>query len=127
MMKLSTKDNPGTLPVNLYENPGVAPKLLNMNSFDSIEQLTNAAAAADESVLFRANDFVCIKNRRLQVCQLRQSVKIVDGDTNRLTPRNAKVLHYKRDPFLPNRFNERDEGYVKTKDILCVIEEIAAM
>jgi len=92
MMKLSTKDNPGTLPVNLYENPGVAPKLLNMNSFDSIEQLTNAAAAADESVLFRANDFVCIKNRRLQVCQLRQSVKIVDGDTNRLTPRNAKVL-----------------------------------
>ncbi len=32
---LSTKDNPGTLPVNLYENPGVPLKLLDMNSFEA--------------------------------------------------------------------------------------------
>lgn len=122
---LSTKDNPGTLPVNLYQGKKIAFKSIDLDKFHEAVNghQKDKQITVKLSALYEAHHVVCMKAKRLTICKLLESVMLSEGGTR--SPKKVKVIHFKRDPFSSNTFYERGEKAIHTKDIICRVEEIS--
>eukprot|EP00794_Sanderia_malayensis_P021267 gene21267-23341_t len=122
---LSTKDNPGTLPVNLYQGKKTILKSIDLHKLHKAcnGNQKEKQSTVQLSALYEAQNVVCMKAKRLKLCKLLDSVTLSNGDIR--SPKKAKGIHFKRDPFTSNTFYKGDELVVSTEDIICRVEEIS--
>ena len=100
---MSTKDNPGTLPINLYaaEPPKMQPiDLTELAHPKSTEKRSNSEEEIQEFVFF-AGQIVCIKSDKecpFVIASLLENVTVI--------MKKAKALVFSPDPFNPFHYIE---------------------
>ena len=115
---MSTKDNPGTLPRNLYAMgpPKVQPQDLTRLGDHPLHHFPQMEAT---ELLYESNQIVCVKgdkggseNSSVPAC-LQENVEV-----NR---KKVMVKIFVQDPFNPAWFLEDFEKYVEVKRIMCIL------
>ena len=115
---MTTKDNPGTLPINLYaaESPTVQPLDFTMLSEESAAPVLQREAAA---TLYKLSQFVCVKadsnysHQLFIIACLQENVYVA---TKRV---QAKV--FLQNPFNPVQFTEDAVRHVDVRKIVCAL------
>ena len=120
---LSTKDNPGTLPVNLYERKTTSLKSIHLDNFHQANDghRKEQRIPVQLSAIYEAQNVVCVKAKRLKICKLLESVMLNECGTR--SPKKVKVINFKREPFHSNTFYRGDETTIHTENIICRVEE----
>ena len=115
---MTTKDNPGTLPINLYaaESPTVQPLDFTMLSEESAAPVLQREAA---ETLYKLSQFVCVKadsnysHQLFIIACLQENVYVA---TKRV---QAKV--FLQNPFNPVQFTEDAVRHVDVSNIVCAL------
>eukprot|EP00794_Sanderia_malayensis_P004545 gene4545-5143_t len=113
---MTTKDNPGTLPINLYaaNSPPVEPF-----DFSVLSQAPAVGAPQTNSrpeTLYEQGQFVCVRGNRnvlFVIASLQEDALVGE--------KRVRASVYSQDPFNPIIFTENAEKSVEVINILCVI------
>ena len=121
---LSTKDNPGTLPVNLYQRKKIALKPIDLDNFhQATERHPKGNQANVQSLaLYEAQNVVCMKAERLKMCRLLEGIMLSECGTR--SPKKVKANNFKRDPFNSNTFYKLGGATIDTGDVICLVENV---
>ena len=116
---MSTKDNPGTLPINLYaaEPPKMQPiDLTELAHPKSTEKRSNSEEEIQEFVFF-ASQIVCIesdKECQFVIASLLENVTVI--------MKKVKVLVFSPDPFNLLHYVEDIQESFEVRHILCILQ-----
>ena len=115
---MTTKDNPGTLPINLYaaDSPTVQPL--------DFTVLSEAAAVPvphleNKETIYKLSQIVCVKADSSDTRQLFITACLQEDVTVGMKRVKAKV--FVQDPFNPVLFTEHAERYVDVSNIVCAL------
>ena len=115
---MTTKDNPGTLPINLYaaDAPTVQPL--------DFAVLSEAAAVPvpqreTTETLYKQSQIVCLKADSSDTPQLLTMACLQENVSDGM--KRVKAIVFMQDPFNPVLFTEVAERYVNVSNIVCAL------
>lgn len=115
---MSTRDNPGTLPINLYacEPPRVKPvDLTQLMNEDAL-----SPAGMTDDVIYSRGQVVCINWKESPAHTGKLVLAKLLNDA--LVGRQVKVTMYEQDAFYALQFVEQEDKTVLPENIVCVVE-----
>ena len=115
---LPAKYNPGTLPLNLYEEEcDCSIRLKDLNySFDSAVQ--SCCSSSSKTIHFRLGMIVCIKSKHLKTSKLKETVFV--DQNGHIVPCIGSIFQ-KRCGF-DRQIQRRTEEVIAGKDMLCLVK-----
>ena len=121
---LFTKDNPRMLPVNLYQRKTIALKPIDLDSFHQATERHRKENQANVqlSALYEAQNVVCMKAERLNICRLLEGIML--RECGMRSPKKVKAINLKRDPFNSNTFYKLGGATSDTGDVICLVENV---
>ncbi len=113
---MSTKDNPGTLPIALYEENDKGN--CEIVDFSTIAQLSDSTSSdSHESIIFKPGDYVAWKDKdELNIC------KLIERITSKSKSVDATI--FQQHPFIQTEFHEDRVCKVPTAS-LCQVSQVS--
>ena len=113
---MTTKDNPGTLPINLYaaDAPTVQPL-----DFAVLSEAAPVTVPQREETLYKQSQIVCLKADSSDTPQLLTMACLQENVSDGM--KRVKAIVFMQDPFNPVLFTEVAERYVNVSNIVCAL------
>ena len=113
---MTTKDNPGTLPINLYaaDAPTVQPL-----DFAVLSEAAPVTEPQREETLYKQSQIVCLKADSSDTPQLLTMACLQENVSDGM--KRVKAIVFMQDPFNPVLFTEVAERYVNVSNIVCAL------
>ena len=113
---MTTKDNPGTLPINLYaaDTPTVQPL-----DFAVLSEAAPVTEPQREETLYKQSQIVCLKADSSDTPQLLTMACLQENVSDGM--KRVKAIVFMQDPFNPVLFTEVAERYVNVSNIVCAL------
>ena len=113
---MTTKDNPGTLPINLYaaDAPTVQPL-----DFAVLSEAAPVTEPQREDTLYKQSQSVCLKADSSGTPQLLTMACLQENVSDGM--KRVKAIVFMQDPFNPVLFTEVAERYVNVSNIVCAL------
>ena len=113
---MTTKDNPGTLPINLYAAD--APTVQPLN-FAVLSEAAPVTEPQREETLYKQSQIVCLKADSSDTPQLLTMACLQENVSDGM--KRVKAIVFMQDPFNPVLFTEVAERYVNVSNIVCAL------
>ena len=113
---MTTKDNPGTLPINLYaaDAPTVQPP-----DFAVLSEAVPVTEPQREETLYKQSQIVCLKADSSDTPELLTMACLQENVSDGM--KRVKAIVFMQDPFNPVLFIEVAERYVNVSNIVCAL------
>ena len=113
---MTTKDNPGTLPINLYAADAPTAQPLD---FAVLSEAAPVTEPQREETLYKHSQIVCLKADSSDTPQLLTMACLQENVSDGM--KRVKAIVFMQDPFNPVLFTEVAERYVNVSNIVCAL------
>jgi hypothetical protein len=115
---MTTKDNPGTLPINLYAADSPTVQTIDFATLSESAAVSSAHKKTTET-LYKLSQIVCVKTDSSDTHQLFVIALLQENVSVGMKRVKAKVFN--QDPFNPVLFTEEEEKFVEVNNIVCAL------
>ena len=115
---MTTKDNPGTLPINLYAADAPTVQPLDFAVLSEAAAVTVPQRETTET-LYKQSQIVCLKADSSDTPQLLTMACLQENVSDGM--KRVKAIVFMQDPFNPVLFTEVAERYVNVSNIVCAL------